>query len=458
MIDLKHLRRLVVGAAILLVAPLLSACTGDADAGSGEEGDSAAPATFAVSLTEFAISPAMIHAPEGQALSFTVSNDGTAPHTFAVETENGVETTPEVQPGDTVTLEVPALAAGDYKTSCTIPGHEGAGMVGSLMVQAGGVVEAGASGASGAPAGASGASGAHAGMSTQEMLDGHRESVEAFPAETEGHGNEPLEPLLENGAKVFELTAEEIRWETKPGVFVDAMGFNRTVPGPEIRVSPGDHVRVVLRNEMTQPTILHFHGLTVPNDMDGVPFITQDPIPPGGFFVYEFDVVDPPGMYVYHSHFNSTEQVGKGLYGAFYVEPRDGNWSRVYDERIDVESTLFLGDGPTGYVLNGKEFPATQPIVAKLGDQVLIHLANDGAQIHPMHLHGFHFQVVAEDGFVLDAAQRYMADTLMVAPGQRFDIIVDAEYPGVWAFHCHILPHVEGPQGMYGMVTALVVQ
>ena len=236
------------------------------------------------------------------------------------------------------------------------------------------------------------------------------------------------------------------------------MGFNGTVPGPEIRVNPGDKVRIVVRNEMSQPTVLHLHGVTVPNGMDGVPYITQDPILPGGFFTYEFTVVDPPGMYVYHSHFNSTEQVGKGLYGAFYVEPPDGDWSSVYGERVDVQSTLFLGDGPTGYVLNGKGFPATQPIVADLGDTVLIHIANDGAMIHPMHLHGFHFEVVAEDGFVLSHANRFMADTLMIAPGQRFDVLVHADNPGVWAFHCHILPHVEGPQGMYGMVTALVVQ
>ena len=226
MIKLKHIRRLVVGVAILLVALLSAACSGEGEAGSvAAEGDSAAPATFAVSLTEFAISPPMIHAPAGQALSFTVTNDGTAPHTFAVDTENGVEQTPQIQPGDTVTLEVPTLAAGNYKTYCTIPGHEGAGMVGSLMVQAGAVVAAGTSGASGA-------SGAHAGMSVKEMLDGHRESVEAFPAETDSQGNQPLEPAIENGVKVFELTAEEIRWETKPGVFVDAMGFNGTVPGP----------------------------------------------------------------------------------------------------------------------------------------------------------------------------------------------------------------------------------
>jgi len=160
-------------------------------------------------------------------------------------------------------------------------------------------------------------------------------------------------------------------------------------------------------------------------------------------------------MYVYHSHFNSTEQVGKGMYGAIYIEPK-GGFSEVYGEKIEVESTLFLGDGPTGYVLNGKGFPATQPIVAGLGDDVLIHLANDGALIHPMHLHGYHFEVVAEDGFMLE--QPYMADTLMVAPGQRFDILVKADYPGVWAYHCHILPHVEGPEGMFGMVTAFVVQ
>jgi FtsP/CotA-like multicopper oxidase with cupredoxin domain len=290
------------------------------------------------------------------------------------------------------------------------------------------------------------------------MLDGHRESTEAFPAETEALGNQPLEPVIQNGVKVFELVAEEVRWETKPGTFVEAMGFNGTVPGPELRVYEGDEVRIIVRNEMTQPTTMHLHGVTVPNGMDGVPYITQDPIMPGGFFTYEFEVVDPPGMYVYHSHFNSTEQVGKGMYGAFYIQPRDDQWGSVYGGRVDVESTLFLGDGPTGYVLNGKEFPATQPIVAELGDTVLIHIANDGAQIHPMHLHGFHFEVVGVDGFALEPGARYMADTLMIAPGQRFDVLVDANEPGVWAYHCHILPHVEGPQGMFGMVTALVVQ
>ncbi|HET8525587.1 MAG TPA: multicopper oxidase domain-containing protein [Actinomycetota bacterium] len=451
-----RVRATAIGAAIAALLLTAAACSGS---GSGDEGTGAGgsgdAASYDVSLTEFAIVPGEIDVPPGEPLSFVVSNDGTAPHTFAVETGSDTVETPQIQPGESATLEVPALDTGHYKTLCTVPGHAEAGMIGMVMAFEGaGEKPASPTGATGMQ----GMTGANGAMTPQEMLDGHRSSVEAFPAKTEGAGNEPLEPRIEDGTKVFELTAEEVSWETKPGVFVDAMGFNGTVPGPEVRVRRGDHVRMIVHNEMSQPTTMHLHGVTVPNDMDGVPYITQDPIMPGGFFVYEFDVVDPPGMYVYHSHFNSTEQVGKGLYGAFIVEPNGDDWSALYGERVDVESNLFLGDGPTGFVLNGKEFPATQPIVAERGDGVLIHLANDGAVIHPMHLHGYHFEVVAEDGFVLPKVQRYMADTLMVAPGQRFDLFVRADYPGVWAFHCHILPHVEGPQGMFGMVTALVVQ
>jgi FtsP/CotA-like multicopper oxidase with cupredoxin domain len=444
-----------VSSGILVLMLVAAACTGGDDEGGGATGAEAAggsSATFAITLTEFAIDPGAIHAPAGQTLTFQVVNEGTAPHTFAVDTGQGVIETRELANGDSETLEIPGLGVGEYRTFCTIPGHVEAGMEGSLMVMEGSEAAAGSTGSTGA----SGATGSmdHAGVSVQEMLDGHEAGVLAFPAETEAQGNQPLEPTIENGVKVFELTATEVQWETKPGTFVDGMAFNGQIPGPELRVNPGDRVRIVVRNEMTQPTTMHMHGVTVPVEMDGVPYITQDPIMPGGFFTYEFDVVDPPGMYVYHSHFNSTEQVGKGMYGALYIEPK-GGFDQLYGG-IDVEHTLFLGDGPTGYVLNGKDFPGTQPIVAELGDDVLIHLSNDGAQIHPMHLHGYHFQVVAQDGFVLD--QPYMADTLAVAPGQRFDILVKAEYPGVWAYHCHILPHVEGPEGMFGMVTALVVQ
>jgi len=328
----QRTRRWWILPAALSLTLLMTACTGDEASDTGGDGEPQAaggPATFAVVLSDFAIQPDLINAPPGQALAFEVANNGSAPHSFAVDTGNGVEATQELQAGQTATLEVPALDAGDYKIYCTVSGHEDLGMVGSLAIsEAGGSVAAGATGSGGV---------SHQTMSdgsvtVQEMLEGHEAGVKAFPAETQALGNQPLEPRLEDGVKVFELTAEEIQWETEPGVFVDAMGFNGTVPGPELRVNPGDRVRIVVRNEMTQPTTMHLHGVTVPNGMDGVPYITQDPIMPGGFFTYEFDVVDPPGMYVYHSHFNSTEQVGKGLYGAIYIEP-EGGFSRVYGSR-----------------------------------------------------------------------------------------------------------------------------
>jgi FtsP/CotA-like multicopper oxidase with cupredoxin domain len=353
-------------------------------------------------------------------------------------------------------LTVPALDPGIYPALCTVPGHDQLGMKATVIA--------------GADAGDASTVATGSGMSAQEMADMHQAGVAAFPAATEGTGNEPLKPKVVDGVKVFTLWATQVQWEVSPGVTKQAMAYNGQIPGPQLFVRYGDRVRIILQNQLDQPTVLHFHGMTVPNEMDGVPYITQDPVMPGGYWPYEFTVRDPPGMYVYHSHFNSTEQVESGLYGAIIVEPRGGRWPypgvRV-DARdgsiaytappaVDVESTLFLGDGPLGFVLNGKSFPATQPIVADRGDWVLIHLANDGSMLHPMHLHGYHFEVVAQDGFPL--REPYMADTLVVAPGQRFDVLVHAVYPGVWAFHCHILPHVEGPQGMFGMVTALVVQ
>ena len=459
----------IAGACLLLLALSAAACTGGgSNATGGGTGDRAASGdtTIDVTLTEFSISPGMIDAPAGRPLAFNVTNDGTAPHTFAVQTDAKVYETEQIQPGSTTTLSVDALDAGSYKTYCTLPGHEDLGMVGQLMV---GGTSGGATGGEGAATPQQAVS--HASMSADEMAQGHKAGVEAFPAETQGTGNQPLEPTTQNGRKVFELTATEVKWETEPGKFVDGMAFNGQIPGPQITVREGDRVRIVVNNQMTQPTTLHLHGMTVPNEADGVPYITQDPIMPGGYYVYDFTVKDPPGMYVYHSHFNSTEQVGKGLYGALIVAPKGGDWS--YPEirtdaatgqitgyapppKVDVEATLFLGDGPLGYVLNGKGFPATSPIVAKTDDWVLIHMANDGSMLHPMHLHGYHFEVVAQDGFPLK--DPYMADTLVIAPGQRFDVLVHAVYPGAWAFHCHILPHVEGPQGMFGMVTALVVQ
>ncbi len=450
------MRRIPWIAVVFGLAFIVGGCTsaGSAeDGGGGGEQAAGAPTAVSISLTDFAIDPDMAEAPADVPITFNVTNDGQAPHTFGVVVGDQTYETPTIDAGGTAVLDVPALPAGDYETLCTVPGHSDLGMIGMLHVLA-----------EGATASPGATTGGQSTMTAEEMAAGHEAGVVAFAGQLEDgpltpdHGNQPLKPRIEDGVKVFDLVTSEVQWEITPGEMVEAMAFNGQVPGPEIRVQTGDQVRFVVENQMSQPFVLHFHGLTVPNDMDGVPYVTQPPIMPGESWIYEFEIVDPPGFYVYHSHFNAAEQVDRGLYGAIIVEPPKGGWQSVYGVEPDVETTMFIGDGTLGYNLNAKGFPATLPTIAKDGQDVLYHIANEGQLLHPMHMHGFHFEVVGIDGFPLDPDDRYMLDTLVIAPGARYDFIVRADQPGIWAFHCHILPHVEGPGGMFGMVTALIVQ
>ena len=291
----------------------------------------------------------------------------------------------------------------------------------------------------------------HAASAAHEAMDqAHEARVKAFPAKTAGLGAQPLQHRLLGGVKVFEVTAREVQWEVEPGVKRTAFAYNGVVPGPTIRVTEGDRVRVVLKNQLPESTSIHFHGLITPNAMDGVPFITQPPVKPGQSFTYEF-VARPAGTHMYHSH-HGPDQITKGLLGAFIVAPRD----RSKEPRVAADVVLIVNDGPLGYTLNGKSFPATQPIVVKLGQRIRIRYMNEGQIIHPMHLHGLPGLVIAKDGHRL--AQPYTADTVNVAPGERYDVLVAANQPGVWALHCHILSHAESAEGMHGMVTAVIVQ
>jgi FtsP/CotA-like multicopper oxidase with cupredoxin domain len=284
-----------------------------------------------------------------------------------------------------------------------------------------------------------------------EMDAMHEKGIKAFPAATEGKGNLPLEPRLERGVKVYDLTCEEIQWEVEPGRRVKAWAYNGQVPGPQIRVREGDRVRINLTNNLPESTAIHFHGLELPNDQDGVPFITQPPVKPGERYTYEFTVPNA-GSHMYHSHHNAAVQVGLGLLGAFIVEPK----RRQAADRADVDYVMVLNDGSHGYTLNGKGFPATEPIVCRQGQTVRLRFMNEGMMIHPMHLHGMHMTVIAKDGW--DQPLPWKCDTINIAPGERWDVLVKATNPGTWAFHCHILPHAESQHGMFGMVTVLVVQ
>jgi len=233
-----------------------------------------------------------------------------------------------------------------------------------------------------------------------------------------------------------------------PGEVRKGMAYNGQIPGPMIRVNVGDRVRFVLHNKLEESTALHFHGLLVPNDQDGVPGITQPLVEPGQSYTYEFTLRNS-GTHMYHSHMNAAEQVPGGLLGALIVAAPD-------DQAVAVDQVMVLNDGPLGYTINGKGFPATQPLVAKPGELIRIRYLNEGSQMHPMHLHGIAQTVVALDGYPVP--QPYMQDTVMVAPGQRVDVLVTASELGTWAFHCHILSHAEKPEGMFGMVTVLVVK
>jgi len=419
----------MIFAALVLGAPGGSA--GQASPSPSAPTPSGPIGTIEVRAFDLGFEPAMVHVDGPGTYSVTFTNDGGVLHdlTFADGTKISAE-------AHTVATGEVTIPAGGLTFICSVPGHADAGMRGEVMVAATGEPRASAS-----PA---------ASMTAEQMAAADAARTGQFPAETKGKGNQVLEPtLLGDGTKQWELTASVIQWETEPGVTVEAYAYNGTVPGPQLHANVGDRVQIVLHNELPQPTVIHFHGLYVPNAMDGVPVITQPAVMPGESFTYEFTVRNA-GSHMYHSHFMADEQVPMGLLGAFIVTD-----PQAREPKVDLDYAMILNDGPLGFTLNGKGFPATEPISVKQGDLIRVRYMNEGLQVHPMHLHGMRQQVIALDGYAVP--QPYYQDTVLVAPGQRVDVLIHATEPGVWAFHCHILTHAEGPNGMFGMVTALIV-
>ena len=388
-----------------------------------------------VTITAFDLGfePAMVHVAGPGTYTVTFVNDGGTYHdvTFDDGTVIGADG------HETATGEVTIPAEG-MSFICSVPGHADAGMTGMVMVTA--------TGASDGPEPSPAES-----MTAEEMRDVDAAVTAQFPAETEGLGNQVLEPeVLDDGTLQWEITASVIQWETEPGTFVEAYAYNGMVPGPQLHGQVGDRIRILLHNELPVPTTIHSHGLFVPPDMDGVPVISQPAVMPGETFTYEYTLRNA-GSHMYHSHFHAEEQVPMGLLGAFVVTDPDAD-----EPAVDQDIAMVLNDGPLGFTINGKGFPATAPIVATQGDKIRIRYMNEGLQIHPMHLHGIPQQVIAKDGWTLP--DPHYEDTVLVAPGERIDVLIDASEVGTWAFHCHILTHAEGPEGMFGMVTALVVE
>ena len=268
---------------------------------------------------------------------------------------------------------------------------------------------------------------------------------------TKGKGMEELAPRLDNGVKVWDLTVDEVDWEVAPGQVEKARGYNNQIPGPTLRATVGDRVRINVKNNLQESTAVHWHGLLIPNAMDGVPYITQDPIEPGKTFTYEFTIRNQ-GSHMYHSHHDSADQVNRGLLGAFIILPQNRADYPAYDKEV----ILIMNDSLLGFTLNGKGFPATDAIVAKKGERVLVRWMNEGMMYHPMHLHGMSMSVFQRDGYAVNPP--YECDTIDVPPGNRFDCMITANEPGLWAFHCHVLSHAEYEGGFFGLVTVLAIE
>lgn len=402
-----------------------------------------------VALSEFKIEPAMVNAPAGA--SIAVTNTGSVEHNLAIKGTDAK--TAMLKPGESGTLSLDGLKDGAYTVYCQVSGHEGAGMKATLMI---GTRSGGSAAAPGASDAALTAADAANSKNMAAQLTQYVDQLKKGP-NTKGVGNQPLAPtILPDGTKQFGLTAKIVDWEVEPGKTVKAWTYNGQVPGPLIKVAIGDHVQIVLKNELPQSTALHLHGIRLPNAMDGVPYVTQDAIKPGASFTYDF-VAKGPAVGMYHSHDYALTQVSDGLAGAIIIgdQPLPSGYAPVTQE-----IPMMLNDaGAIGFSLNGKSFPATAPVVARPGDTVEVHYMNEGQQIHPMHLHGIPQLVIAKDGNPL--AQPYLADTVNVAPGERFTVLIKptADEAGVWAWHCHILSHAEHEDGMmYGMVTTFIVQ
>lgn len=407
-----------------------------------------------VSLSEFQITMTPTEIPPGE-VTFKITNTGTTAHDFMIPDFG--QSSPMLNAGESATLTMNIPDEGTYKVMCGVPGHEAAGMAASFEVSVGATTAA-------ATPSTDPAHVDHSAMSWQEKDAMMIEIAKKFPAATSGTGNSILEPIMSaDGFKEFQLTAKVVDWEVEPGKFVKGWTYNGEIPGPIIQVDVGDKVRIVLKNELAESTALHLHGVRVPNAMDGVPPYTQDPIPPGGTFTYEFTAQETMvGMY--HSHHHAQVQLSNGMLGALII----GDWKTMAmktagnrvpdtDGKAEQEVMMVLNDtGTIGLTLNGKSFPATTPYVLKVGQSMVVHYFNEGAMAHPMHLHGPAGLVVARDGKLLESP--FWGDTFNIAPGERWTVVYTPLDPGVWAWHCHILSHTETPEGMRFMVTALIVE
>jgi FtsP/CotA-like multicopper oxidase with cupredoxin domain len=294
------------------------------------------------------------------------------------------------------------------------------------------------------------------GLSRQALSQGRQQGY--TPVHTPNGRSLPF--VMKGGVKQFHLTAEEIEHEFAPGCRARCWGYNGSTPGPTIEAVEGDRVRILVTNKLPEPTSIHWHGILLPNGMDGVSGLTQPPIQPGETWAYEF-TLRQAGSHMYHPHADEMVQMAMGMMGLFIVHPRDS--SGEHGPPVDRDYAILLHNWalhPGTYrpdpsvmqafdlwTLNSKVYPATAPLLAKTGERVRIRLGNLSMWNHPMHLHGHRFWVTGSDGDRWPRSAWRPEVTHIVGVGQMRDFEFIADNPGDWAFHCHMAHHTMNAMG-----------
>ncbi len=262
-----------------------------------------------------------------------------------------------------------------------------------------------------------------------------------------------------NGVKIYHLVAEEIWHEFAPGMKGKCWGYNGQVHGPTIEAVEGDRIRVYVTNNLIAPTTVHWHGVFLPNGMDGVGGLTQPAIKPGQTFKYEW-TVRQSGTFMYHSHHDEMTQMAMGMMGMMIFHPRH----QPPEYQVDRDFAIMLSEwrlDPGTFrpnpnemkdfnvlTMNARCFPGTDPLVAKLGDRIRIRLGNLSAMDHhSIHLHGHYFKVAATNGGRLPVSAQWPETTVLVPVGSTRDIEFIASENGDWPLHCHMTHHVMNQMG-----------
>jgi manganese oxidase len=260
------------------------------------------------------------------------------------------------------------------------------------------------------------------------------------------------------GAKVGHLVAMPVKHTFAPGLDAECWGYNGRTPGPTLEVVEGDLVRLYVTNRLPEATTMHWHGVILPNGMDGVAGLNQRVIAPGETFLYEFRFRHP-GTFMYHPHFDEMTQMALGMMGMIVVHPRRPRGPRVDRDFVLMTHAWFMRPGTRRpdpnqmsdfnlLTFNSKAFPATEPLVMGRGERIRIRFGNLSAMDHhPIHFHGLAFEMTGTDGGETPATARLPETTVLVPVGSTRVVEFVPTEPGDWAMHCHMTHHVMNQMG-----------